>query len=79
VELSDDLEYYARTNDQGICTIRRVADDTEVARLPQLGEPAEAWFGAGLTLAVCSTSSNRFWLWELSGPEPVVPTYKNGS
>src|SRR5262249_46734591 len=52
VELSDDFKLYVRTTEKGDCTIRRVADDTEVAHLPELGEPAHAQFGPGRLLAV---------------------------
>jgi tetratricopeptide (TPR) repeat protein len=71
VDLSDDFELYVRTTDKGGCTVRRVADDREVAHLPELGEPAQASFGPGRLLAVRGTSSNRFQLWDLSGAEPV--------
>jgi serine/threonine protein kinase/tetratricopeptide (TPR) repeat protein len=71
VELNDDLTLYVRTTDKGGCTIRRVDDDTEVARLPELGEPAHANFGAGRILAV-HTSGNRFQLWDLGGARPVL-------
>jgi tetratricopeptide (TPR) repeat protein/WD40 repeat protein len=71
VELSEDFELYARTTDKGGCTIRRVADDTEVARLPDLGEKASAEFGSGRILAVSGVGPGRFQLWDLSGAEPV--------
>jgi WD40 repeat protein len=72
VVLSDDFEVYARTTDKGGCTIRRVADDTEVASLPELGEPAQAGFGPGRALALCGTSSGRFQLWDVTGGKPSL-------
>jgi serine/threonine protein kinase/WD40 repeat protein len=72
VELNDDFTLYVRTTDKGDCTIRRVDDDTEVARLPELGEPAEANFGSGRILAVYAPQSHRFQLWDLSGAEPAL-------
>jgi serine/threonine protein kinase/WD40 repeat protein len=78
VELSDDFELYVRTTDKGSCTIRRVADDAEVAHLPELGERVRAAFGAGRLLAVHATSSKRFQLWDLSGAEPVLRFEESG-
>jgi tetratricopeptide (TPR) repeat protein/tRNA A-37 threonylcarbamoyl transferase component Bud32 len=71
VDLSDDFELYVRTTDKGSCTIRRVADDTQAAHLPPLGEPVEAQFGSGRILAVYAVQSHRFQLWDLSGTEPI--------
>lgn len=41
IELNDDFTLYASSIDNGVFVIRRVADDSEVCRLPELGEPAE--------------------------------------
>src|SRR5262249_48171220 len=62
------FELYARTTPQGACSVRRVADDTVVARLPELGEPATAAFGPGRPLVVYGETSGRCQLWDLSGP-----------
>jgi WD40 repeat protein/Tfp pilus assembly protein PilF len=75
--LSDDFELYVRTTDKGLCTIHRVADNAEIARLPDLGERAEAGFGAGRLLAVRG-SSGRFQLWDLSSAEPVHRLQEGG-
>jgi WD40 repeat protein len=72
VELNDDFTWYVRTTDTGSCTIRRVDDDTEVARLPELGEPADAAFGSGGILAVYASQSHRFQLWDLNDAKPVL-------
>jgi serine/threonine protein kinase/tetratricopeptide (TPR) repeat protein/WD40 repeat protein len=72
VDLSDDFELYVRTTDKGRCTIRRVADDTLVAPLPELGERAQAQFGRGRILAVSGRSSRRFQLWDVSGAKPSL-------
>jgi serine/threonine-protein kinase len=69
---SHDFELYARTNEQGICSIRRVADDSEIAQLPELGEPAFVTFGPGRLLVLDGESSGRFQLWDLSGPERIL-------
>jgi WD40 repeat protein len=68
VDLDEDFEWYARTDKKGACSIRRVADDQEVARLLELGEPAKAQFGPGRALAVHGPSSGRFQLWDLGDP-----------
>jgi serine/threonine protein kinase/WD40 repeat protein len=71
VELNDDFTLYVHTTNMGDCTIRRVDDDTEIAQLPNLGEPVEAQFGSGTILAVRTYKSNRFQLWNLSGMKPI--------
>jgi serine/threonine protein kinase/WD40 repeat protein len=71
-ELNDDFTLYACTGEKGGCSVRRVADDTEVARLPEMREPAHATFGPGMVLAVQSASSGGFELWDLGGAEPVL-------
>src|SRR5262249_27182032 len=78
VDLSEDFELYVRTTDKGSCTIRRVADDTEVAHLPELGEPARASFGSGRILAVLGASSGRFQLWDVSGDKPALRFEERG-
>ena len=71
VELNDDFTLYVRTTEKGDCTIRRVADDREVCRLPEFGEPPWASFGSGGMLAV-GGRSGRFQLWDVSGSQPVL-------
>jgi serine/threonine protein kinase/WD40 repeat protein len=68
--LSDDFELYSRSTGQGACSIRRVADDVEIGRLPEMGETTHAWFGPGRLLVVRGETSKRCQLWDLSGPEP---------
>jgi serine/threonine protein kinase/WD40 repeat protein len=70
VELNDDFTLYVCTTENGSCTIRRVADDKEICRLPEFGEPPGASFGSGGLLAVGSRSG-RFQLWDVSGSQPV--------
>jgi serine/threonine protein kinase/WD40 repeat protein len=72
VDLSDDFELYVRTNDRGAGTIRRVADDTEVAHLPEMGERAAAGFGCGRILLVRGESSHVLRLWDLGDANPVL-------
>jgi serine/threonine protein kinase/WD40 repeat protein len=71
-DLSDDFALYARTTLQGACSIRRVWDDAEVARLPALGEKVEVEWGVGRVLLRWGHSSHRLQLWELAGSQPVL-------
>ncbi|HEV3339733.1 MAG TPA: hypothetical protein VG125_05235, partial [Pirellulales bacterium] len=77
VELNDDFTLYASVSENGGCTVRRVADDSELCLLPELGEPAEAGFAAGRVLAL-KGRSGRFQLWDASGSEPVLRFEENG-
>ncbi|HEY1380829.1 MAG TPA: hypothetical protein VGF55_28770, partial [Gemmataceae bacterium] len=71
------LQRYARVDRQGAVSVRRVADDTEVYRLPDFGpgnygaEESRPHFspdGRFLLLA----RGRRLRVWDLAGPEPVV-------
>ncbi len=71
------LERYARVDRQGVVSVRRVADDAEVYRLPDFGpgnygaEESRPHFspdGRFLLLA----RGRRLRVWDLTGPEPVV-------
>ncbi len=70
VDFDGKLELYARTDMQGAVSVRRVADDGEIARLP--GSGTESWpllSRDGKFLAVWSGSSLN--LWKLGGEKPV--------
>jgi WD40 repeat protein/Flp pilus assembly protein TadD len=71
-ELSDEFDLYAYSSDKGTCSIRRVADDVEVARLPELGEVAEVRFGTGRLLVLRGATSGQCQLWDLSGSKPIL-------
>jgi WD40 repeat protein len=71
VALSDDFELYVQTTEQGDCTVRRVADDAEVVRLPNRGELAYAGFIPGRTNTVWDFTASGFRLWDISRGEPV--------
>ncbi len=65
------LEHYARADRQGALSIRRVADDAEIGRLP--GSGFETWplFSRdGQFLAVHSNSACK--VWKLVGQEPAL-------
>jgi WD40 repeat protein len=69
VEMNDDFSLYVCANDNRECTIHRLADHAEIARLPAWGELVEPVFGAGRSLAI-SSASGRFELWDLSASDP---------
>jgi WD40 repeat protein/tetratricopeptide (TPR) repeat protein len=65
------LERYARLNRQGVVSIRRVANDEEIYRLP--GLDGARWLGLssdGQFIAI--TVGDRIKLWKLSGSEPSL-------
>ena len=71
-EVSTDFTLYARTTETGSVSVRRVADDVEVASLPPLGEHARPGFGPGGLLMRYGEESGRFQLWDLTRANPVL-------
>ena len=75
LDIDATLERYARTDRQGVVSIRRVADDSEIYRLPGRG-PEEKWsrFSPdGQFLAVWRSHVQPFHqIWKLSGQKPVL-------
>jgi WD40 repeat protein/tetratricopeptide (TPR) repeat protein len=71
-EVSHDFELYARTTEQGACSVRRVADNVEIASLPELGEAATPRFGPGRLLVLYGETSRRCQLWDLTKPKPIL-------
>jgi WD40 repeat protein/tetratricopeptide (TPR) repeat protein len=67
------LERYARVDRQGVVSIRRVADDAEICRLPGMG-PGEAspWFSPDGQFLALTRPDRRFKVWKLAGPKPVA-------
>jgi serine/threonine protein kinase/WD40 repeat protein len=71
------LEHYARVDRQGVVSIRRVADDTEIHRLPGFGpgnygsEEARPHFSPDGRLLLLARDQ-RLRVWDLAGPTPVV-------
>jgi serine/threonine protein kinase/WD40 repeat protein len=77
VDFDDALERYARVDRQGVVSVRRVADDTEVCHFPGFGPgnfgPQETWprlspDGQFLLL----TSGGKVKVWKLTGQEPPM-------
>jgi hypothetical protein len=50
IDLSHDFELYTRLTEKGTCSVHRVADDKEVAPLPELGKTTKIRFGPGRLL-----------------------------
>jgi serine/threonine protein kinase/WD40 repeat protein len=67
VDFDDNLEIYARTNQQGQCSIRRVADDREVALLPGWGKPAAPFLSRDGQFVAVLGSDGRLEVWKLVG------------
>ncbi len=65
------LRLYARGDQQGNVTVRRLEDDTEVARLPGLGRTRAIHFGAdGRSLLLHDPGSGALDRWVIGGPPP---------
>ncbi len=79
VDFDGTLEHYAVTDRQGVCSIRRSADGTEMARLPGLhlrcsdGSDARPLFSRdGGYVAVWYYPSGRLRMWKLGGDKPLL-------
>jgi serine/threonine protein kinase/WD40 repeat protein/tetratricopeptide (TPR) repeat protein len=72
VDFAGTLERYARVDRQGAVSVRRVADDIEIYRLPGMGS-GESWpmFSPDGQFLVQSRG-NLFQLWKLAGQKPVL-------
>jgi serine/threonine protein kinase/WD40 repeat protein/tetratricopeptide (TPR) repeat protein len=65
------LRMYARGDLEGNVSVRRLEDDTEVARLNGLGKPRGIVFGAdGKTLLLHDSESGVLERWTIGGPAP---------
>ena len=63
------LERYARLDQQGIVSIRRVADDTELCRLPGMGPNAGSGLSPDGQFFALHHPDNHFQVWKLAGKE----------
>jgi serine/threonine protein kinase/WD40 repeat protein len=71
VEFDGNLERYARTDQKGNVSVRRVAGDLEIASLPGVGSESWPHFSPdGRFLAVWSAGELK--LWKLTVPTPVL-------
>jgi serine/threonine protein kinase/WD40 repeat protein len=73
VDFDDRLEIYARTDQQGNCSIRRVDDDRQIARLPGWGQQTRPVLTRdGRFVAVLSDAGRcRVWKLDLSQPKEL--------
>ncbi len=74
IDFDGKLEHFALTDRQGAVSIRRVADDTEIARLPPTGSETGVLFSRdGKFLATWwgTDSWPHLNLWKLDGHEPI--------
>ena len=75
VDFDPTLERYARVDRQGVVTLHRVADASEIVHFEDLG-PAEALarleFSPDGQFLALARYDHRFQVWKLAGPEPVV-------
>jgi eukaryotic-like serine/threonine-protein kinase len=77
VDFDADLEHYARKDEKGNVSVRRLADDVEIARLEGIGPvgwPAIALSPDGRFLAQrgLPNPNGRLKLWKLDGPKPAL-------
>ena len=70
VDISDDFEWFSVSDGKGRCTVRRVADEAVVFRLPDLLGPRQAIFGSRRWLTD-RDGTGAFRVWDLSGDRPV--------
>jgi WD40 repeat protein/tRNA A-37 threonylcarbamoyl transferase component Bud32 len=67
------LERYSHTDRRGLVSIRRVADDEEIVRLPRPASACQAWLSPdGRLAAVLDRGTHGLQVWRLTGPSPVV-------
>jgi serine/threonine protein kinase/WD40 repeat protein len=73
VDFDDRLEIYARTDTQGSCSIRRVAGDQEVARLPRWGQPTAPKLsrdGRFVAVLAAVEGGGRCQVWKVIASQP---------
>ncbi len=70
VDMSDDFALYSRTTGEGGCTVRRIADDVEVAPFPAADKEIFVHFGPGRLFQRHDASRRHVELWDMkSRPE----------
>ncbi|HLJ96543.1 MAG TPA: WD40 repeat domain-containing serine/threonine protein kinase, partial [Gemmataceae bacterium] len=70
VDFDDRLEIYARTDQQGNCSIRHVAGDQEVALLPGWGKRTTPYLSRDGQFVAVIGSDGRFQAWQIVGSQP---------
>lgn len=79
VDFADGLETYARADQLGNCSIRRMADDQEIVLLPGWGAPATPYLsGDGRFVAMIGRSGRcRVWTVDAGEPEALIDVSTN--
>jgi serine/threonine protein kinase/WD40 repeat protein len=67
VDFDERLEIYARTDQQGNCSIREVADDQEIVLLPSLGKKTAPYLSRDGQFVAVLASDGRLKVWKLAG------------
>jgi WD40 repeat protein len=70
VDLDNTLERYAQMNSSGEVSIRRLADNAEVARLPGRGIDAWTLLSRDGRFAAVASATNGVQVWSLAGGQP---------
>jgi eukaryotic-like serine/threonine-protein kinase len=73
VDLNEDFDLYATSDQAGRCIIRSIEDDAEVSRLPQSAKPRKIMFGPGQWLAdIDDKGTGGLRVWDLAGSMPAL-------
>jgi WD40 repeat protein len=83
VDVDDRLEIYARTDEQGNCSIRQVADDQQVVKLPGWGQRTLPYLSPDGKFVAVLGDDGRLQVWKLAGSrskkwlkEPTSPVVR---
>jgi eukaryotic-like serine/threonine-protein kinase len=72
VDFADGLEIYARTDKQGNCSIRRVADDHEIVSVPGWGKPAAPYLSGDARFVALLGRGGRCQVWRVDALPPEM-------
>jgi WD40 repeat protein len=72
LDFDDRLEIYARTDQQGNCSIRQVADDREVVLLAGRGVPTIPWLSRDGRFVAVTGDDGRLQVWKLAGAQSRI-------
>src|SRR5262249_35864811 len=73
VDFDGTLERVVRVDPQGAVSVRRLADDVEIAQLPGWGFPVWARLSSdGQFLALFPEGRGRLTVWKLAGPRSIL-------
>jgi WD40 repeat protein/Tfp pilus assembly protein PilF len=72
VDFDDNLEVYARADRQGNVSVRRVAGDVELYRIPGRGKPTEVVLSRDARHVAVWEGHGPLRVWRLDGPKPAL-------